>query len=361
MLGSLIFFFAITIAIGVVLFVEFRQAASRDERPERYALSWAAVLAFAFVPISLTWGFALDDPYLPTARPVSPTSSSGCSGDHDNEAGILLTVLAVYLLLRLGPAVAAYLQSRRRRSSFTVLSGRVSLLVMGVILSGVVLVAVVRTFMGGSAAGAIDTYGSVTPPGARGWRARLVIRRLHTGSLQPIATGDQPEKFARHKPGSHMLGSGPYWARPNGAKIYVAGVPHVLVRHDQTLRLHPITDSLEAVFPPQRRPHFEKPPLIAPRSDGWLLAESRADGTWYAVLVDERGRQMAAKRSQAGPLLAPPLWVLLIALLLAAGAGAWLWHERKRSEGRAALARWITSWLCAELAILLYVVYWPYL
>lgn len=362
-LGHVASFYVVYVAAIVVVIalavIELRAAEDVDEQPAGYAWARALLVGLMFLPLSLTWGVGADDPPMPTAAPVVPRSGSGCSGGGETIGLLgLLIVFGIYALFRFGPSLLAYLLARRRTANWRMITGRRVLFVSGGLGAFVLAACIVRTIAWGQPVESIDTYGAVTPPGAGGWRARLVIDRLRTGPLRPLPLSEEPEAYAEYKEGSHGFGS--YWRLLDGEKIYVAGEPRVLVLHGDGWHLHPITNSYEARYPPSQRAQFQTAPQIAVTDDGFLLMERRADGSYYAVLFDKRARQTRATLGQAGPLLRPPALALVIVLLIAAGVSAWGWYEwrqRKSAAGRLACVRLAAAWAYAELTLVLYVAF----
>ena len=279
-------------------------------------------LLFALVALPLScWlalsiGWAFSDRPLPVKPPGPPSSCSGSSTDAD----LLLIVIGLLVLFQLGPSLAGFLLGRRKsRLGRPLPDGRWALR-FGAVLVGVALVATaVRLVMGGVSPTAFDTYGALTPPGAKGWRAEQVIARhlADRASFTTITPGELLRSDMRQS--GSCMSMGPY-AVP-GLKAWVGGAPVNIVHDGRGGFL--VHDIAESTVDPARRPHFGTQPRIA-RGLGkgnWVLKSIQADGSIFAVSVYTVGQSQdvylhGVDRRQVGLLLRPPAWPLPVGLAL---------------------------------------------
>jgi hypothetical protein len=363
----------IAFGLAVIGAVALAVAQSRQRGSQRAAnrsahgVAAGLLVLLATAPLTWTWVLMLGESRLPVERPASP-GGMGCADDEPLGALTVLAVLAIFYAVTRGiPFLIAFAIARwrgKRRPGRALPDGRTALGITGGVALGIAALVLVRLLLGGTAPDRFTTYGAITPEHASGWRADWLIGRAATGAFEAMPDGEPIYDEAEYVPSTYR-GDMPlpiptsHWKTAPGAKIWVAGEPLLVeVRGGQPPFLRPVRHRNETQFPHERRAHFETRPRVAPADDGWVLAEQRADGSRFAVLLDDDGDQRAATVRTAGLLLVPPLWPLLAGLPLAALVAAML-YRRRRDPDRP-LAALTGAWLLAELAIWLGTFYRPY-
>lgn len=326
------------------------------------------LVLLATAPLTWTWFLMLGESRLPVERPVSP-GGTGCSDGEPLGALTVVAVLAVFYAVTRGvPFLIAFAIARwrsKRRPARALPDGHTALCVTSAAALVIGALVLGRLLLGGTAPERFTTYGAITPEHASGWRADRTIERAATGAFETMPDGEPIANEAEYVPSSYRgdmplpIPSSHREIAP-GAKIWVGGEPMLVeVRGDQPPFLRPVRHRSENQFPHERRPHFGSRPQVAPTTDGgWVLAEQRADGSEFAVLLYDDGDQRAATVGRTGLLLMPPLWPLLVALPLTALSAALL--LRRRRDPDRPLTALSAAWLLAELAIWLGTFYRPY-
>ncbi len=326
-----------------------------------------AFVMLVIAPISPAWLFAFLDPTLPVAAPGGP---GGC-GDDGHTLGQLANVVVIVgvPLLRGVPLLIAAVAARLLRRPKRLPSGRLVCTGTSVALGVTLFVVGGRLVLGGAPPEQFSTYGAVTPPGARGWRARLVIDRLRTSELRALRNAG-PATLSEYVSSSrastnHMAPQlGGRTLAHDGLKIYVRDVAYfVKTRTRGDPQLFSLADPDEKTFPPERRPHFETIPEVASTMDGWLLREQRSDGTVFAVVFQANGNARPASIHEVSWLVRPS-WLPFLACLLACILLLYWIRGRERASLPAeqlARLRVYAAWAQLELATLLCALYLPYL
>lgn len=333
--------------------------ASRNLR----GLAMALICFAGTAPLTAAIALGASNKPLPVRPPGNPSS---CSSTSSGDGWLIAMVLLILVAIRLGPALVGFLVARRRAAATRpVVGGRLTLVVASGCLGLVVLAVTTRVLMGGYAPADFTTYGALTPPGAKGWRARTVIRRHQKGKLRPLALGESCESDTRSS--GSCMSPGPYPV--DGLKAWIGGAPVNLTATGLvSLTVHPVVNSK---MDPARRPHFDRMPKYARASKEkreLLLVGQQKDGSWMAVRVHISGTNVyadGAQRDAVGLLLRPPSLPLIIALMLAClGLGLWVFsrslrddkHQgKRRAWGR--IARLGAATLCVETTMLLYGAY----
>jgi hypothetical protein len=301
------------------------------------ALGSYAMLLLVVISPSVLW---LADVSLPVERPAEPWRDSGMGcGDSGPEWPVLL---AIYLLIRLGPgALLAIIGALRRRTSLPDAARPMRFVRVAFVVALAITLA--RCAVGGASRDAFTTYGATTPAGASGWRLDLQLARL--GDRRPIPEGAVIEQELERHGGSHMgLSTGPYTSAREGMQAWVAGDPVLFHVEQGELVGSRVAHRDPQMIPHERRPHFAAWPEVARADEDDLAVIGRAEGGgWLVVRMSEYGYVYAANEHDAWPFVAPPWLPVLVGMMLGAVAFA--------------LQRWtlLATWIYLEAtAVLLY-------
>lgn len=171
-------------------------------------------------------------------------------------------------------------------------------------------------------------YGAITPlEGAKGWRAKHVVRSFCQGALRDIPDG----------PDADASGAG-----PTNVFAYIGDQP-VLIRWDGgSPRIHKAIGVPPAGKP---APRFATRPKWAPRKDrpyAVVYVAERPDGTIFAMLGGDP-MSCFVTVSEVGWLVRPPLWPLF--LLLVAGAGVLTFSRSWKAPEWGGTLRILAAWI----------------
>lgn len=334
-------------AVGVLAWVlELRGRQPRTVEMSRGRLAGLAFLLglIACVAVSPQIGLVFDRP-LPVEPPANPLAGEGCHDDSSDDAVILVIVLAVYFGARMGLGTLGALVRAAASPPPRVVTGKPAMSVAAIFVGVIFPIASVRILLPGPTPDDFATYGALTPDaGARGWRADVVIDGTRAGPFVelPRLSGSVSDITSSSR--SHGS-SGPYLK--SGVHGWVADQPVLIFKDGERLVGAVVGDRDPSRVPPERRPHFETWPQVAPRggADGWILVERRADGARFAMQTYEGGTADGVDLRDVWILVRPseiPHGIAFMLILLGlACARASL--RRGNSPGFALCAAWL--WL----------------
>ena len=296
------------------------------------------VAAFLFIP-----DFHTGNASLPVEEPQLPPTTA-CASDDDFGRGF---GAEHSLFVRGSMVLVAFLLARRRGERAGVPTGKYVLPIAAGVAGLVLLACSIRYFIGGSfQAQQFDTFGAVTPAGARGPKVESILR-YHIGDRSHLTDLKDGKDLASDVRTFHSSHEDEYSTRDwyefeRGVIAWVDSKP-VLIDPPE---IHAV--SSRTVVSPKGRPHFRVRPRYATSRSGnyGLLVEDRPDGAVFAVLTEAGGTKVrGASRRDASALLRPPpipLAVLAGAFALAVGV---LVVSRKRDLP---VPRYLAAWLLAE-------------
>ncbi len=366
---------SVVVAVGAIVFAvrAMRSApasASSESPPGRGArvLGLTLLALMATAPLTLFLAHAAADVPLPV-KPPGP--STGCSSGSSHGDGLLLVSVVVggLLVTRGIPTLILGLIFRRQSRGLPEV-GRL-LRITGSLAGVVVALVIVRFVLGGVPPKAFTTYGALTPPDAKGWRADEVLRRARGGRPSyPLGTAPAIETDARRIHTHMALSPGPH--EVPGLKAWIGGQPVNLIAkppgHIAQQRVIRRSPSIG----PARRPQFASAPRYVPlgtRSEPvepFLLYERQRDGTVFAVKVQSLGENVHAvsvKRAEVGLLLQPPGPPFLLAVLVVSFALLLIFFTRAPKQtappgavtsSQRLVMRIGAAWLLLESAMWLY-------
>jgi hypothetical protein len=333
---------AVVLVLGVAAMVLVGRAPPLPGTPPPVVRALVAgsfgLLLLVVISPSALW---LADVSLPVERPPEPWREHGMGcGDGGPDWTL---IVALYLVVRLGPAALGAIIGAVRRST-TVPDATRAMKVMRVAFIAALAIALARCAVGGVPRSSFTTYGATTPPGASGWRLDLQLARL--GERKPIPERGVIEGELEYHGGSHGgFSTGPYTSARDGLQAWVGGEPALFyVDHDELVGAY-VAHRDPQQIPHARRPHFAAWPEVADADDRDLAIIGPADGggTLVVRVSDTTGDVYAATEHDAWPFIAPRMVPVLLGMLLGAIAFA--------------LQRWtlLATWIYLEAtAALLY-------
>ncbi len=348
-----------TCLVVVVLELRSRRPVAAAARRERVGHAFMLGL-ISLVVLSPALALIFDRP-LPVEPPVDPHAGEGC-GD-SSSAGDELVVLAIviYLGARSGIGIVAAIARAVAGAPKRLVSGHAGLTVAAFALALTHSAAWVRVLMPGPTPDDFATYGALTPDhGAEGWRAELMLRRARRGPLVEIPHGpalaSDVEERRSSSHGSWSSGS----RLKDGLHAWVGGEPVIFYLTGDGVAGASVEQRSRNDVPPERRPHFQTWPRVAPAAGGgWIFIERRPDGASFALETYASATATGVDQREVWLLVRPSPWPLVIATLLGL-LGLWAAVTAHR-RGDAAGLGLVASWLWLEAAALDLFAYAPYL
>ena len=356
----------VIVCAGVCLLAVIAELRGRQARPTELSRGHRAGLAFlvglvGLVALSPQLALVLDRP-LPVAPPANPLAGDGCGDSSGDDTLVLVIALAVYLGARTGLGVVAALVRAIARPPARVVTGKPAMTVAAIFLGVIFPIVSARLLLPGPSPADFTTHGALTPDaGARGWRAEHTIDASRAGPLVPLRRLDRPVSDTTARAFRGHGSFAPERSLAPGLHGWVGGAPVLIYSNGAALVGAPVASRAPDEVPPERRPHFQSWPHVAPRSDtdGWLLVEHRRDGARFAVQTDASGKPEGVDHRDVWLLVRPseiPHGIAFVLFLL--GLAAALASQRRgHSPGLALVAAWL--WLEAGAVDLF--AYAPYL